>query len=423
MSFPPGTPDASTYRFLTTNILTGKVMCDSLPIVGQSATRTINSIGQFEGSLQIQGDAPQAIVNNWVQSVVPWKSVLWILQDDYPIWNGPITSWNPTTITSGTLPIQAATMEEMFQHRVVTDNLSFVSLDIFEIFRNELLYALGKTPNGQIAGSGRYANQSGIIDSVQESGVIGDVVELTSLKTIYECFTDLVNNYGLEYALTPMVTDAGASLYTMVQLGLPLLGRPYSQTGLQFVFPSKGAIDYAWQAISTFPANRVIVSGQGAPNPTTGAQTTYISQTPHGESIAELNQGFPLMEDSYGLSNTVTSQAQINSFADNVLPGLTITNSLTPYFIMGSTARPRIRDVQLGDEAMVGATSPLHPAQGPNQTPGVIAKFRLSSWELTFPAEGQDEQAQFTLGNGLAVSLSGNLSSDIFSGGTGAIPE
>jgi hypothetical protein len=413
---PPITP-YNSYRFITTNILTGRVLSDSLPIIATSASRQINAVGEFDGALALtdlawsemgggggQGFGSNYQVSQWVNAITPWKSVLWVLQNEVPIWNGPITAWNPTTSLDGTLEFQAGTMEAMFQHRLVSDDLSWTNLDVFEIFRQELLYALAKTPNGNIAGSGRYANQSGIVDSVQYSGVLASVTESSTLKAVYDAWNDLVNNYGLEYALSPALSDDG-SLYTLVQLGLPLLGRAQSTTKLQMVYPSYDMIDYAWQAIATSPANTIWVTGTGGTN----NQTTYLSQLPNGQDATELSEGFPLLEDSFAVEGNVTSQDQINSLANGLLPGTTITSSLTPMFTLGPQATPQLNQTQLGDQILVAVSSPQYPVNPNTGAPGMQATFRISGWSLTFPGAQQQEQVQYTLGAGTAAQLEGGL--------------
>ncbi|MGA2412709.1 MAG: hypothetical protein ABSG46_20290 [Candidatus Binataceae bacterium] len=396
-----GAPEANEYQFITTNILTGAVLADNLPMIGQTATRQINNVGQFQGYLALKtADAQMlevgidpvtssSIVQTWVNACIPWKSVLWILQNGQPIFNGPITAWSPDSIMDGQLPIQAASMEQMFQCRVTSKVLTYTNLDVFEIFRDELQYALSKSPNGQIAGSGQYANTSGIVDTVEYSGVIASITEEAGYQSIYDNWNDLVNAYGLEFALTPAITPAG-SLYTQVQLGLPQMGRLYQNTGLQFVFPGQGMVDYAWQWIPTSPANSMTVTGQGGgTNPKTYVAVALAS--------SELSAGWPLLEATSSFYGTVTSQTQINGYAKELLYTTAVNKSLQPIFTLGPQAPVQIKDTQLGDEVYCIATSPLHPA-GANGVPGIAELLRITSWTLTFPTGEQAEQTQFTLG-------------------------
>jgi len=376
----------STYRFISTDTITGRVMCDSLPIVGQTCSRQINSVGSFSGSLTFPVGATAAQRAVWTNALMPWKSILWVLQDGHPIWNGPITAWPHTSLSGGNLPLQGATMEEFFKHRMIRDVLTYTNMDIFEIWRQELLYALSKQPNGNIAGSGQFQNQAGIIDSVKYSGVVGSVVESASMKKVYDAWDDLVTTYLMEYTLAPAMTDAG-SLYTVAQLGLPQLGRTYDQTGFQLIVPSRHMQDYGWQWAPTDPANLFLVTG-------TSTDTAYVIV---GIAAPELAQGFPLLENSGSFSGTATSEAQLINFTIGSMYTTTILGNLTPVVRSGAGQYPAIKDTLLGDEMYFMGSSDIHPT-GPNGAPGVTQLFQMTGWTLTFPTADQAEQTTWQLG-------------------------
>jgi hypothetical protein len=378
--------------------------------------RQINQVGSFTGYLPLtQGSTvQQAKVPIWINAVTPWKSILWILQDGYPIWNGPIIGWPHQSITDGTLPLQAASMENIFKYRQLTSPLSFAVVDIFDIFRGELLYALAKTPNGQISGTGTYADGSGIVDSVAKSGQLGSIQETAGYQSVYDCWNDLVTSYGLEFALSPAVTDA-LNLFTKVQLGLPQMGRLYAQTGLQMTLPGNGSLNYAWQWVPSNPANRMVVTGSGTAAVGTVGKTSVHAHTtvPHSYTAvatanSDLNAGFPLLEGNSSFYGTVTSQGQINAYAKNLLYATAISKSLAPLFVIGGDGFPRIRETQLGDEVMLIATSPLHPATTGttgSPLPGVSQLLRITGWSLTFPNAQQAEQTSYQLGQPLIGSI------------------
>jgi hypothetical protein len=439
-----GAPATNTYQFLTTDILTGQILADNLPIIGQNATRQINAVGSFQGMLALQtansqmtelGLDPVTIsqmVQTWVNALIPYKSILWILQNGFPIFNGPVTAFTPNSIMDGQLPIQAASMEQIFQYRVNSETLTYNNVDVFEIFRQELQYAVSKKPNGIIAGTGQYANQSGIIASSVYSGIQASIQEQAGYQSIYDDWNDLVTGYGLEFALSPAITDSG-SLYTKVELGLPQMGRLFANTGLTFVFPGQGMVDYAWQWVPQAPANSVTVTGQGSDQteipikikgitvgytafPTNAKNKTY---TATAQATSELNAGWPLLEQVSSFWGSVTSQKQLNQYATQLLYTTAVHKSLNPIFTLSAQAPVQIKDTQLGDEVYVSATSPLHPAQvgvpgdvlgistwlnipineaAQPGAPGVTALLRIISWSLTFPNGSTPEETQFTLG-------------------------
>lgn len=379
------------YRFITTNTLTGKVLCDDLPIIGDTASRVMNSIGEFSGVLTLPQNITPAQRFYWVSALAPYKSILWILQDGVPIWNGPITGWPHDSLSEGNLPFRAATMEHMFNYRQFTDNINFTNMDVFEIFRQELRYALGKQPNGNIAGSGRFQNSVGIVDTVTYSGVIGSVVEQSTYKSVYAAWGDLVDIYLLEYALTPAMTDDG-SLYTVVQMGIPQLGRPVTQTGFQLIVPSYDMQDYGWQWTPENPANRVIVNGYG-----TTKNYASVATAP-----GELAAGYPLLEGNLSFFGTVTGQSQLDAYASGALHPMLVTAGLTPVVRSGDNATLQVKHVMLGDEVEFAATSDLHPSglSGGPGSPGVIQKFQITGWELTFPNGQQPGMVEWQLSLG-----------------------
>lgn len=483
MTTPADPP--STYRFLTTSTLTGTVLADTLPIVGQSCTRQINSVGSFTGAIALPTAAQMAYggytllnqgtpvsltyfilsnsdatlmspgqvfqivtgaaaggtvytvtsigasafgftninfapalqtgqflsasddltmlaftaqsayqVRQWIEALEPWSSILWVLQDGVPVWNGPVTGQPNQTITDGQLQIQAASMEEFFKHRQISDNLIFDSVDVFQIFTQELQYATSKTPNGAIAG---------IAIPGALSGTLANVTELATMKKIYDAWNDLVSAYSLEYAFTPLLTSSGA-LSTQLQMGIPVMGRPYASTGLSVVFPSRDTIDYGWQrgSGSSTVANRIVASGSSTG--TSGA-ASYVSQLPHGQAAAELAAGYPLLEDSVSLPHTVTAQSQVDDYADGYVASTAILAQIIPTFTLGATAYPKARDITLGDQVAIAATSPLHPAQPVTGAPGVTGLFRITGWTLTFPSQGQPETTMLQLGGLASVAV------------------
>lgn len=378
----------SGYRFVSTDTLTGQVLCDDLPLVGQSASRQINNIGQFSGSLTLAQNVTPAQRSYWINSMLPYKSILWILQNGVPIWNGPVTGLPHDSLSGGNLPVQAATMEQFFNYRQITDDLTYTNTDVFEIFRQELQYALSKTPNGMISGSGTFQNQAGVVDTLQYSGITGSITEQASYKSIYSAWGDLVDMYLLEFALTPAMTSDG-SLYTITQMGIPQMGRTYAETGFQLVIPAYHMQDYGWQWVPQNPANRLVVSGYGA-------SENYISIA---TANTELANGYPLLEGNTSYFGTVTGQDQLNQFAIGSLYPLMITAGLTPVVYGGDGSLPFVNQVILGDEAMFAGTSDLHPA-GPYGAPGITQLFQITGWTLTFPTGQQAEQIAWQLGLG-----------------------
>lgn len=243
----------STYRYMTTNLLTGQIAGDWLPLTPQNMSRTINAIGTFTGSLNLAAGTAQEN-RAYVSAVEPEKSVLWVYQDQQPVWCGIVWDWPHMSILDNMLPISASTPESLFQRRQISDTLTFTDVDIFDLFRALAAYALAKTPNGQMAGFTMGSNQAGITTSVTYNA--------TDLKKVYDAWTDLISAYGFEYSIRPAVGPSG-SVYMVLDLGYPELGLPLATSGLAYNLPGN-LLDYRWTRTGSASANRVVATASAA---------------------------------------------------------------------------------------------------------------------------------------------------------------
>jgi hypothetical protein len=246
-------------------LLTGQIVGDWLPLIPQSFTRTINAVGAFTGALNLAAGSTAAERRNFIAAVEPEKTVLWAFQDSVPVWNGIIWDWPHQSILDNTLPLAASTPESLFQHRVIEDNLSFVNMDVFDIFRALVTYALAKQPNGQMAGLVMSAAESGQIISID--------YDATDLQFVYDAFTSLITSYNFEYSIRPAVNQNG-SLYMSLDLGYPTLGLPLASSGLAYNFPGN-LTDYSFPRTGSTAANKVIATGSADAETTANATPTF----------------------------------------------------------------------------------------------------------------------------------------------------
>jgi hypothetical protein len=247
------------YQYLTTNILTGAVTCNWLPLQVESFTASINGGGTFTGSLVLETctRTGQMITQNdlvYLAAIEPRKSVLWCLQDGIPIWNGIIWNWTPQSVLGGLLEFTASTMDSLFQHRIITEDLNFLNADVFDIFRGLMFYALGKTPNGQVANLRAETNESGITQTIAYTG--------TDYQLVSDAWNALIALTDIEYAFVPGV-DASGNLTTTLKLGYPILGNPASVTGLVFSFPGN-LYDYEYTRTGDTSANMVYATASAS---------------------------------------------------------------------------------------------------------------------------------------------------------------
>lgn len=378
---PFATAKASQYRYLTSNLLSGALMGDWLPVEPQNFSQVINGGGTFTGSLDlIPGSPVQNAVN--LAAVTPRKAVLWVLQDGVPIWNGVLWDWVPTTVLQQQLPVQGQTMEFILGMRIIDTDLVFTGMDVFDMARGIIQFAFSKTPNGQVAGITYSAAESGITDSLTFDGSQNQDC-LSALGT-------LVNTYGIEFNFRPYM-DASGGLHTNVDLGYPALGQAYPASGLAYSFPGN-LLDYAFVATGSTGANRLIGSAQATDTSGNGDALTGTAI-----DLTDIGNGYPLMEAAVSpIGVNFTTDQQVASYCEGLLPSTTATQ-LAPLVVLGNGQYPPLAVTQLGSYASCAFTSAEH-MPGPNGEPGFTGTGRVVSWTCYPPTSQQAEYAQVQLG-------------------------
>lgn len=444
----------SKYRFMTTDITTGKLLGSELPIVGQSASMQINGIGSFSGALQLlSNDTPVAIRRANIAAIEPWKCVLWVLQDNYPVWAGPITGWQPSSAQDGSLQFQAATMESILQYRILRDQAvqysvvagsgtsprtavelaspqisSFLPVivdesasssssttyltydviagtDVFDLVRSVGRYAIGKAitdaANVPISIPSSAVHVASMQVATNNAGITvlnsGDVkIDPNQGQSCYDLINSLSSTYGFEWCVAPGLTSTG-NLALTLQLGYPRLGRSFTAAGLQFTYPSRNVVDYVWTRQAQTPTNAVYATGTDDLN-----TLTVLSKYPYGFDINELSTGYPLLELATALPTPTSStasaaQGQANAYAAGQVLTQSVLGQMTPSVTLGADAYPKLYDLMMGDDVMLTATSQLHPADANTGAPGLQVLTRMISWTLSFPSASSAETVQVML--------------------------
>lgn len=383
----------SCYRYVATNVLTGAVLADSLPLVVRSATVALCGVGRLDGYLPLEAGAPPA----FVRALIPDQSMLWILQDEYPVWCGLLSDMPHRSIRNHQLPIVAYTPEAILQARLIAGGLTYTNMDVFDIARALVTYATSpaRGPNAQIAGLVMPNNESGITDTltfgVSNTLTAGGNVYTGSYadeQPVYDGLSTLAAADVFEFTLAPQLN--GSALQIALRLGAPALGM-YQTPRMTLTFPGP-VIDYARPVMRSQAANSIL-----ATSASNGTGTTYTSQSPHGIDANDLAQGNILRQLAVTWPGVgATSQAQVNAYADTLLARYT-AGTMVPQIVLGGGTLPRLTEIGLGDALRFAATSDLDPA-GENGAPGLQITARVTGWSLQPPASGQPEQLTLTLG-------------------------
>jgi hypothetical protein len=377
----PANIPAPQYRYMTTDLISGAVTGDWLPMTVQGFGRQINTTGSFSGSLNLTAGST-AEAASWRAALTPGRSVLWVLLDNVPVWNGIVWDWVPGSAMSGVLGVSASTFDSLFGDRLIQADLTYTSMDVFDVFRGLLTYAVTKDINCAVAGLNVGTGESGQQTTVTFAG--------SDLLPVSEAWQELLSAYFFEYSFRAGISSSG-TLVTYLDIATPELGQQFPASGLAFNLPGN-LLDYQWPPTRSSSSNKLIATAQDS----TGTGLTWTSAYPHGYDLIDLGQGYPLLETSISLSTIqVSDQAQIDAYADGVLPAYTGTQ-LMPTLTMGNGQQPDLRNITLGSWCQVALTSPLHPA-GPNNTPGFQGQGRITGWTVTPPTASQAEQVQLQL--------------------------
>jgi hypothetical protein len=383
----------SVYRFWTTNLLTGELTADWIPLVVQSMSMSLCGIGTLTGHLPLQS----APANNmpWLQALQARKTVLWCSQDGLPIWCGILWDKPHQSVLSKQLPIQAKKIESLFAKRLITGALVINNTDILQIARDLVAYgtsnALGQ--NTQIAGLQVSYTQAGVTDSwtfgtsdVIAAGVDDFFGDFSDYQATGDALSTFSTSDGFEFNFAPIA--AGSEGAIMLRLGYPHLGAPQPIWTLEYG-GNGNAADYSYPEMGSQSANQLI--GMSTAN---GAATTYTGIATDQE---DLDNGYPLLQQYVTWPGQgIASQAQIDSYVQNLLPAYT-AGTVAPTVTMQAGRSPLVRQLGLGDAVNLAATSELHPA-GPDNSPGLQLTARHVGWTLTPPAAQQTEKTVFQLG-------------------------
>lgn len=396
---------AVTYTYAATDLITGQVLADTLPLNVQSFTAQLNGGGTLTGALDLR----QAYQVNqpFVEALEARRSVLWVLANGQPVWNGVVWDWPDMTRADGNLPISAQTMDSVWSHRLISSTLDYAAADIFTVFMDLVKYGVTKSSpyitslsptkgpaSPQVAAAAAVAGL--VLPEGQTAGVPWSATYMYSdLSQVSDEFSNLVASGNLEYAFAPGF-DADGNLVTYLRLGYTQLGRPPQESGYSLTYPGN-CLDYGYQRTGSQSSN--VVWATAPPN---GSAEQWESGYPHGYDLGDLAAGYPLMETTVSWQGSVvTQQSMIDGFADGQVALQTQAMTM-PVINIGDSGFPRLTDLVLGDTIPFSATSALHPPNAQGE-PGLQVLVRLAGWTAYPPGPSQSGYVQLAT-SGVVVS-------------------
>lgn len=389
------------YRYVATNILTGRVMADKIPLVVSSASRAINGVGRLDGYLPLEPGSP------FVRALVPDQTMLWMLCNGLPIWCGIFADSNHSSIKDHRYPVTAYTPESILASRQIRQPLSYAANDVNDIARGLVSYATGTAigPNAQIAGLVLGENLAGVTDS-QSFGVSNTLTAgsntYTGSYTDNQAVSDALNTYadsaGFEYTFEPFLNNN--TLQVAFRIGNPALGR-YDQAAFTLHHPVGAVDDYARPILRSASANDI--RGTASPN---NSGNILVSQPGYGLDTADLAQGNILRQTAVTWPGSGPfTQAQLNGWTQAQVARFT-AGVMVPQLVMKPDAQPNLTQIGLGDALNFAATSDLDPRQPDSTQPGLQLTARMVGWNLVPPGPGGQVE-KLTLQLGALVGTTG----------------
>lgn len=374
----------SAYRYFATDLITGALRATEIPLRVTSLSRNLGGVGQpgqLKGTLDLKVLTSSA-ASFLLSALEPRRTLLWALQDNYPIWAGPVWDWQHQSAASHQLPIIADELGSLFAHRQIRNDQTYTGVDELDVIRSLINYALGKSGGG-VAQLVMTTNESGV--TVTES------FPAANLNKVLDAVNQICTKYNLEYSFDPGLSSTSAPIITLRVGTAATMGRPYSATQLQLIYPGR-AVDYMWPRLGSQGTNSMLAIASGS-----GGTAWASNFSTHGLDSADLAAGYPLMENSVSYTGSVINgQSQIDAYADYQQQLVQRSPTAGRVSIAGGQT-PTVQQVQLGDHAMFVATSTYHPAPATGG-PGLVVDGRIIGWTVYPPSADQVERTDYFLG-------------------------
>lgn len=375
----------SVYRYFATDVITGALRADTIPLHVSDFSSTMGGMqpGTLSGYLDL-GAHGRIAQSAYISALEPRRTLLWVAQDNLPIWAGILWDAPHTSAVSNQLPIKAEELRGLFSHREIRANQAFNGVDEFAIIQSLLNYALGKTGGG-------VAN---LVVGTRTSGINASTTfSATSLTKVLDAITQFCALQNIEYHFTPGWNADGTTPQVTLTLGVPRIGRLVTATNLQVIYPSQFVTDYGYPRLGSASVNSLLVTASAS------GQIPWQSGGTHGQNAADFAAGYPLLEGSSSYTAAaIGSQAQIDAVADGNVLALSGCTTI-PTVTIGGGGTPTAGQIQIGDQLQFAATSAYHPADPISRAPGLQVTVRIIGWKIQ-PGDGpQPETTQFMFGD------------------------
>ena len=357
---------AARYRYLLTDLLTGRVLSDAVALQVASYARRLNAGGTCSATMDLSDPTVRALTDP-VAATEPRRTALWIIRNEQPVWGGII--WT-RRYRSGdaAFDISATGFESYFARRRMRRNYLFGGWD-----QHDILWELVSTAQSEHRGG----NIRVATPRPRRSGTVRDRYYWWHERaTFLERMQQLSEvSGGPDFTIEPGWADTGVPGATL-QVGTPLGSE---LTGLVIEFPGD-VRNYSWPDDGGDSANFWTAIGDKPE----GAEQDEPPPMRDAQMSAEWDVGIPLLEDvsqHQGVVDVGTLQGYANanvvaSSGNRVVPSATIR-------LPEQATLPG-----LGDTLTVRVTDPYRfPADSHTGAPGLQARVRLTGWQTYLSAD------------------------------------
>jgi hypothetical protein len=359
------------YRFLLTDIMTGRVISDAIAYNLNSYGRQLSNSSDCSGTLDLSDESIRRLTDP-IAATEPRRTALWIIRDLAVVWGGII--WT-RRYRSGdnNLELSSSTPESYFSRRRIRSTLDYrnPSVDQHEIIRRLVNHAQS-IAYGNIGIS--------VPASFPSSGQARDRTYFWHERATYfermQQLSEVID--GPDFTIAPGWAQGADRPQWYLECGTPLgVTRnsvwEFPGDARNYSWPDDGGNSANfWSAIGDLPEN----AAEDAVPPIRDAQIS-----------AEWQAGVPLLEDAsqhQGVIDVRTlagyASANVKASAGNRHSAEMTLRLLEGYEIPG-----------LGDVIQIRITDPYRfPADPIRGFPGLVARTRVTGWTVyTSEAEGE----------------------------------
>jgi hypothetical protein len=325
-------PPAARYRYLLTDLMSGKVLSDGRGLSVQSYARRLCTQGEASATWNVS-EAALRLADDPIVATEPRRTALWIIRNEQVVYGGIIWTRQYRS-DAAQLSLGLATFESYYARRRIRATLSYTQQD-----QNQIIYRLLTD-----ATSKAYGNIGAVLPAPANSGVLRDRYYYWHERaTYFERMQQLAQVIGgPDFTFEPGWISDGVPGVTL-RVGTPI------GSAVPTVVEYPGEIrNYTWPDDGGDSANFWTAIGDAPSTPDDAPPVMRDASVP-----AEWAVGVPLLEDvseHQGVTDAATlsayAQANVKAAAGNrVVPEVTLRlqpDSTLPG--LGNTLQMRVSD-------------------------------------------------------------------------------